>query len=98
MSEALPALAFRTINSVSALLGSPLPEVRSRISTPVGRTEGAGEEGWGKRAASNFRRSTTVLADMLHSDIRGEYVQANISPLIETCPIVFSGARVCGRA
>src|SRR5437764_8620029 len=78
MSEALPALAFGAINSVIALFGNPPPVIRSRTSTPVDRMVVGGGEGWGKRAASNFRRSTTFLADMPNSGIRLGYVQANI--------------------
>src|SRR5205085_1958942 len=78
MSEALPALAFGAINSVIALLGNPPPAIRSRNSKPVVRTDVGAGEGWGKRAASNFRRSTIFLADMPNFGIGREYVQANI--------------------
>src|SRR5437867_658173 len=78
MSEALPALSVGAINSVIALFGRPPPPIRSRTSTPVDRTVVGGEEGWGKRAASNFRRSTTLLADMPHFGPRRGYVQVNI--------------------
>ena len=78
MSEALPALICGVINSVIALFGSPWLAIRSRTSTPVNRTVVGEGEGWGKRAASNFRRSTTLLADMPHFGTRREYVQVNI--------------------
>src|SRR5438132_13687499 len=82
MSEALPALICGVINSVIALFGSPWPAIRSRTSTPVDRTVVGEGEGWGKRAASNFRRSTTLLADMPHFGTRPEYVQVNIFSIL----------------
>src|SRR5438067_10362596 len=93
MSEALPALAFGAINSVIALFGNPPPVIRSRTSTPVDRMVVGGGEGWGKRAASNFRRSTTLLADMPDSGIRFGYVQANISP--EGLDVLSPSVRLC---
>src|SRR5205807_5106715 len=61
MSEALPALSFGEINSVIAFFGNPPPMVLSRKDQPVERTDVAEAAGWGKRSASNFRRSITLL-------------------------------------
>src|SRR5438045_106482 len=79
MSEALPALGRGEINSVIALLGKPPPEIWSRNSRPVGSSDVAGTKGWGKRAANNFLRSTTFLADMPNLGTSAIYVQVNIS-------------------
>ena len=74
MSEALPALTFGLINSVTALFGNPPPIVRSRKDIPVLKRVAGDEGACGKRSASNFRRSTilpvaTIAERMAYSGI-----------------------------
>src|ERR1043166_10259318 len=48
--------------SVIALFDKPPPAIRSSAARPVGKTVVGGVERWGKRSASNFRRSTMEFA------------------------------------
>src|SRR5260221_3012551 len=67
--------------------------IRNNNSRLFARTVAGGREGWEKRAASNFRRSTTLLADMPHFGTRREYVQMNI--LAAGLDILSPSLRLC---
>src|SRR3982075_2823705 len=75
-----------------------LPIYRHLFGKPVCKRDAGGEVGWGKRSASNFRRSTILLvAPTSEQWHKAEYVQKNICSeswlLLFLPPLVFAHQR-----